>query len=64
MHTSHTTAIEWQSIIAIIARGRHSAGNVTGLSVREFLALPARSQVSLSYDGSDNAQGFLSLRKL
>ena len=49
---------------AVVRRGRHSAGNVTGLSIADFLALPARAQVSLSYDGVDHAQGFFQLRKL
>ena len=49
---------------AVVRRGRHSVGNVTGLSIKEFLALPARSQISLTYDGTDSAQGFLCLRKL
>jgi hypothetical protein len=48
----------------VVCRGRHSAGNVTGLSISEFLALPARAQICVTYDGTDSAQGFLQLRKL
>ena len=58
------TASEAQVRKAVVRRGRHSAGNVTGLSIADFLALPARAQVSLSYDGVDHAQGFFQLRKL
>ena len=39
---------------AVVRRGRHSAGNVTGQSIADSLALPARAQVSLSHDGVDH----------
>ena len=45
-------------------RGRHSAGNVSGLTMVDFLALPARARVSVTYDGEAHAQGFVQLRKL
>ena len=48
---------------AVVRRGRHSAGNVTGQSIADSLALPARAQVSLSHDGVDHAQVFFQLRK-
>ena len=47
-----------------IRRARHSAGSVTGVTISEFLALPARAQLTVSYDVDEKAQGFLSLRKL
>ncbi|TYZ57432.1 hypothetical protein PybrP1_003672 [[Pythium] brassicae (nom. inval.)] len=47
-----------------LKRVRHSAGNVAGLSVDAFLALPARAVVQISYGIDEKAQGFLSLRKL
>ena len=47
-----------------VRRGRHSAGNVTGWTAIEFLALPARAQLSVTYEGEQNAQGFISFRKL
>eukprot|EP00742_Colponemidia_sp_Colp-10_P010428 GILJ01011451.1.p1 GENE.GILJ01011451.1~~GILJ01011451.1.p1 ORF type:complete len:694 (+),score=153.66 GILJ01011451.1:27-2084(+) len=46
------------------AVGRHSAGNVSGLSLVDFLVLPPRARVSISYNGELGAEGFLSLRKL
>jgi hypothetical protein len=42
----------------------HSAGNVTGLTIVEFIALPARARVSISFDGEKPAEGFFCLRKL
>ncbi|KDO30602.1 hypothetical protein SPRG_04501 [Saprolegnia parasitica CBS 223.65] len=45
-------------------RLRHSAGNVTGVSVCEFLALPPRARLTISYDIDERAQACLTLRKL
>lgn len=42
----------------------HSSGNITGLTLIDFLALPARSRLSISYTGDSNAEGFFGLRKL
>ncbi len=47
-----------------LKRLHHSAGTLAGLSVECFLALPARSVVSIAYDIDENAQGFLNVRKL
>ena len=44
--------------------GRHSAGNIAGLSLVDFLALPARARISVSYSGEAGAEGFIGLRKL
>jgi hypothetical protein len=44
--------------------GRHPAGNVIGVTFRDFLALPARARVAVSYVGDPGAEGFLGLRKL
>ena len=43
--------------------GRHSNGCVTGLSLVEFLSLPPKAKISLTYQG-EAAQGFLTLRKI
>ena len=43
---------------------KHSAGNVTGLTLVEFVALPARARVAISYEGETSGEGFFSLRKL
>ena len=44
--------------------GSHSSGNVAGLTLVDFLALPARARISITYTGDADAEGFLSLRKL
>ncbi|GBG31320.1 Hypothetical Protein FCC1311_075432 [Hondaea fermentalgiana] len=49
---------------ALMRRAKHSAGNVTGWTMSDFVALPARARLSITYDGDPGAQGFLSLRKL
>ena len=43
---------------------RHPAGNVTGLTLIDFLALPAKAKVAVAYEGETGAEGFLSLKKL
>ena len=43
---------------------RHPAGNVTGLTLIDFLALPPKAKVSLTYAGDEVAEAFLSLKKL
>ena len=45
--------------------GGHPDGNVfAGINVREFLALPPRALVSMTFAGEETTQGFLGLRKL
>ena len=44
--------------------GKHSAGNVTGLTLLDFVALPARARLSLTFNGEGHGEGFFSLRKL
>ncbi len=44
--------------------GKHSAGNVTGLTMLDFVALPARARISLTFSGEGHGEGFFSLRKL
>jgi hypothetical protein len=44
--------------------GKHSAGNVTGLTLLDFIALPARARLSLTFTGEGHGEGFFSLRKL
>ena len=45
--------------------GKHSAGNVTGLTLLDFIALPARARLSLTFscDGT-HGEGFFNVRKL
>jgi hypothetical protein len=45
-------------------RLHHSGGDIVGLEISAFLALPARAVVTVGYDIDERAQGFLNLRKL
>jgi len=47
-----------------LANVAHPAGNVTGLTMIDFLALPAKAKLSIAYTGETAAEGFFSLRKL
>lgn len=44
--------------------GKHTSGNITGLSLIDFICLPERSRVSVSFSGEDGSEGFIALRKL
>ena len=44
--------------------GRHPAGNVTGLTLIDFIALPPRAKISVTYSGETGGEGFISLKKL
>ena len=47
----------------LTSSGRHPAGNITGLTLIDFLSLPADARVALTYKG-EGGEGFLSLKKL
>ena len=42
----------------------NSLGTVAGLTLIDFIALPPRAKISISYNGERKCEGFLSLRKL
>lgn len=44
--------------------GKHSAGNVTGLTLLDFIALPARARLSLTFTCETPGEGFFCIRKL
>ena len=44
--------------------GKNSFGNVTGLTMIDYIMLPQNSKISISYTGVDGAFGFLGLKKL
>ena len=44
--------------------GKHKEGNIAGLTLIDFIALPARARISISFSGESSAEGFLGLRKL
>lgn len=48
----------------LAAVGGHPAGNVTGLTCLDFLALPAKARVAITYAGDERGEGFLSLKRL
>mmetsp|Transcript_10195 Transcript_10195/g.26723 ORF Transcript_10195/g.26723 Transcript_10195/m.26723 type:complete len:664 (-) Transcript_10195:135-2126(-) len=48
----------------LMSHAKHSAGNVTGLTLIDFVALPAKARISLTYEGVDGAEGFLGLKKM
>uniref|UniRef100_A0A7S3LKV9 Uncharacterized protein n=1 Tax=Aplanochytrium stocchinoi TaxID=215587 RepID=A0A7S3LKV9_9STRA len=48
----------------VLRRCKHSAGNVTGWTLCEYVALPSRARIAVLYDGPSDVQGFLTLRKL
>ena len=47
-----------------LVQHKHPAGNVTGLTLVDFIALPARARLSIAYLGETYGEGFMSLRKL
>ena len=44
--------------------GKHSSGNITGLTLIDFICIPERSRLSISFSGEDGSEGFLGLKKL
>jgi len=44
--------------------GKHSAGNITGLTLIDFISLPPKARIAVSYNGDPEVEGFLGLRKL
>lgn len=42
----------------------HSMGNVTGVTLTDFLVLPGKARLSLVYDGEPGAEGFLGIKRL
>jgi len=48
----------------LTAVGQHPEGNITGLTMIDFLALPAHARLAISYSGEEGAEGFMGLRKL
>ena len=44
--------------------GRHSEGNIVGSSATDFIAVPARARISITYVGEAGAEAVFGLRKL
>ena len=53
-----------QAATNITTVGRHSAGNICGLTINEYVALPARARISLSFECEHLGEGFFQMRKL
>jgi hypothetical protein len=47
-----------------MATSSHPAGNVTGLTSIEFLALPAKARIAITYAGNERGEVFFSLKHL
>ena len=45
-------------------RLRHSAGEVTCLSIDEFVSLPLEAQLSVRFHSAVPAQGFFAIKKM
>jgi hypothetical protein len=52
------------SLLDAKAWGRHRDGNIIGASVTDYVALPARARICVTYAGPRIVEGFISLRKL
>ena len=48
----------------LAAVGPHPSGNVTGLTLLDFLALPPKAKISCTFQGDEGGEGFLGLRKM
>ena len=44
--------------------GKHTLGNIPGFTIGEFVSLPARSRIAVTYSGEPGSEGFLGLKKL
>ncbi len=56
-----------------VKENKHSSGNITGtfyqitlkgISMIDYIVIPARARLSVSYTGEYGAEGFLGLRRL
>jgi DNA-binding IscR family transcriptional regulator len=47
-----------------VTLSKHPSGNITGLTMIDFIILPARARVSLAYTGEVGGEGFLGLKRL
>lgn len=53
-----------QSSGRVMTVGNHASGNITGLTLIDFLSLPPNANLTVVYNGEDPGEGFLSLKKL
>jgi hypothetical protein len=43
---------------------KHSSGQITGLTLIDFIVLPARARLSITYTGEFGGEGFVGLKRL
>lgn len=43
---------------------KHSSGVITGLTMIDFILIPARARLSIAYTGENEGEGFFSLKRL
>ena len=63
-HTPLPLVKEKQKEHYYLERFRHSIGEVSCISIEEFISIPPEAQLSVRYYSSQLAQGFLSLQKI
>ena len=73
-HRDHLSSSLWLSFITIITtipysryylrRLKHPSGEVTCLSIDEYVSLPPDSSLSVKYHSAVVAQGFMSIKKM
>ena len=44
--------------------GKPKVGNITGLTMLDFVSLPPKARITISYTGEIGGEGFLGLKKL
>jgi len=59
-----STAVTYHAGGRLLSSGRYTNSNITGLTHVDFIALPAKARVSITYQGDEDAEAFLGLRKL
>jgi len=47
-----------------VTLNKHPSGNITGLTMLDFIILPARARLTIAYTGETGGEGFLGLKRL
>jgi len=47
-----------------VSLSKHPSGNITGLTMVDFIILPARARLSIAYTGDVGGEGFIGLKRL
>ena len=62
--TSGSQAITCHAGGRLLSSGRFNSSGITGMTFIDFIALPAKSRISITYQGDEEAEAFIGLRKL